>query len=165
MLKPGTKLLAVDPSLVASGFSVLQVGDRSTISMLECSYLPLSSSKTVGDRVALFHDFFANKLHQWQITDLALETPFLGKNAQNFLKLGYLRGVLLLLAAKGQLPVHEFTPTQVKQAVTGTGGASKEQVAHMILKLFPRMVKPEKHDVTDAVAVALCALWHQKRLV
>lgn len=165
MLKPGTVLLGIDPSLVASGFAVLHVSAQRSIVMLESDYLPLSSSKTVPERILLFHDFFKNKLATWQVTDIAIETPFLGKNAQNFLKLGYLRGIVYLLAMQANLTMHEFSPTQVKQAVTGTGGASKEQVAHMILKLFPRMIMPKKHDVTDAVAVSLCALWYQRQLV
>ena len=98
------------------------------------------------------------------MTDIAIETPFLGKNAQNFLKLGYLRGILLLLADQHSMVIHEFAPRQIKQAVTGYGGASKEQVARVVLQLFPRLQKPKKEDVTDALAIGLCAIWHQKRL-
>ena len=95
---------------------------------------------------------------------MALETPFLGKNAQNFLKLGYLRGIVYLLADKNNIMLSEFTPTQVKQAVTGFGGASKDQVARMVLQLFPKIAAPDKLDVTDALAVTLCGLWHQRQL-
>jgi crossover junction endodeoxyribonuclease RuvC len=164
MLKPGTLLLSIDPGLQTSGYSIISIGDRALITMLESHYLAMSSSKSVSERVALFHDFFQAAIAKWRITDVAIETPFLGKNAQNFLKLGYLRGIIYLLVAQRSLALHEFTPMQVKQAVTGTGGASKEQVAHMILKLFPRMQAPKKHDVTDAIAVGLCAVWHQKKL-
>jgi crossover junction endodeoxyribonuclease RuvC len=93
-----------------------------------------------------------------------LETPFFGKNAQNFLKLGYLRGALYLLADKNRLKLHEFYPREVKQAVTGYGGASKDQVARVILQLFPRMKSPKKEDVTDALAVTLCGLWRQQTI-
>lgn len=165
MLKQGTRLLGIDPGLSVTGFSILCVGAQNTIGMIESDFLALSSTKSVTERIAIFHAFFAEKVAQHAITDIAIETPFLGKNAQNFLKLGYLRGVVHLLAAQSQLSLHEFSPCQVKQAVTGSGGASKEQVAHMVLRLFPRFVQPKKNDVTDAIAVALCALWHQKRLV
>lgn len=161
----GTKLLGIDPGLTASGFSLLYVGQQRTIHLAACDFLPLSSSQSVATRVALFHDFFKKHIIEWGVTDIAIETPFLGKNAQNFLKLGYLRGIIYLLSVQHNIPLHEFTPCQVKQAITGTGGASKEQVAYVLLKLFPRLAMPKKYDATDAVAVALCALWRQKQLV
>jgi crossover junction endodeoxyribonuclease RuvC len=99
----------------------------------------------------------------YKITDLALETPFLGKNIQTFLKLGYLRGILYLLSDMHALSIHEFSPRQIKVSVTGFGGATKEQVALMILAMFPALNalgKIEKNDVTDAMAVSICGLWN-----
>jgi crossover junction endodeoxyribonuclease RuvC len=88
----------------------------------------------------------------------------LGKNTQVFLKLGYVRGILYLLAAKNKCVLHEFSPREVKQSITGFGGASKEQVARVLMQLFPRIAKPDKEDVTDALAVTLCGLWRNKNL-
>lgn len=96
------------------------------------------------------------------MTDLALETPFLGKNAQNFLKLGYLRGILYLLTDTHKIHLHEFSPREVKQAVTGFGGAQKDQVARMMYQLFPTLTVQKKDDVTDALAITLCAAWKSK---
>lgn len=96
---------------------------------------------------------------------MSLETPFLGKNAQNFLKLGYLRGILYLLANQHKLEIHEFAPRQVKSALTGFGGASKEQVARVILRLFPKIEAPKRDDVTDALAITLCGIWHQGNIL
>ena len=98
------------------------------------------------------------------MTTVALETPFLGKNAQNFLKLGYLRGIIYLLVATYNLALQEFSPREVKMSVTGFGGADKEQVARIILRLFPALSVPDKADVTDALAVTLCCLWNNKAL-
>ena len=72
--------------------------------------------------------------------------------------------VLYLLAHQHSLALNEFSPREVKQAVTGYGGASKEQVARVVLQLFPRMKEPDKLDVTDALAVTLCGLWRNKSL-
>jgi crossover junction endodeoxyribonuclease RuvC len=96
---------------------------------------------------------------------LAIETPFLGKNTQTFLKLGYLRGVLYLLADTHKLVLHEYSPTQVKVSVTGYGGASKEQVSRLVSRLLPAMKAPEKYDVTDALAIALCGVWEARKTV
>lgn len=151
-------ILGIDPGFHFAGFSILKKEGKQVI-LLDVGYLTLSPSKTLVERVGIFHAFFQDKITQWKVTDVAIETPFLGKNAQNFLKLGYLRGIVYLLADTYQLCLHEFSPRDVKQSVTGYGGASKEQVARVMLQLFPKIEKPKKEDVTDAMAVSLCALW------
>jgi len=154
-------ILGIDPGFHYAGFSVLKKDQRQVV-LLDCGYLTMSPSKSLVTRIGLFHDCFDAKIVQWNISDLALETPFLGKNAQNFLKLGYLRGALYLLANKHKLNLHEFSPREIKQSVTGYGAASKEQVARVVLQLFPKLEKPKKEDVTDALAVSLCGLWRNK---
>jgi crossover junction endodeoxyribonuclease RuvC len=156
-------ILGIDPGFQYAGFSILKKeGQR--VFLIEAGFLKMSSTEPLHHRVAKFHDFFHAKILAHTVTDLALETPFLGKNAQNFLKLGYLRGILYLLASQHSLALHEFSPTQVKLAVTGSGGASKEQVAYVVLKLFPRLEQPKKADVTDSLAVSLCGIWQNKNL-
>lgn len=151
-------ILGIDPSLVASGYAVIR-SSHGKSELLEYNAFMMSSKDPIPDRLARFYDFFQTKIEQYQITELSLETPFLGKNAQNFLKLGYLRGILLLLSSKHHCSVREFTPRQVKRAVTGYGGAEKEQVARIVQRLFPGMIIPMKLDISDAVAVSLCCLW------
>ena len=153
-------ILGVDPGLGVSGFGIL-AKDQGKVFLVECGFLKMSSTKPLPERVTQFHNFFTEKIKQHQVTELALETPFLGKNTQSFLKLGYLRGILYLLAHQHGLVIHEFAPMEVKRSVTGYGGASKDQVSRVILRLFPRLEVPEKMDVTDALAVTLCGLWHR----
>ena len=62
------------------------------------------------------------------------------------------------------MALHEFSPREVKQSVTGYGGASKDQVERVVLQLFPKLNTPKKQDVTDAIAVTLCGLWQRKSL-
>ena len=124
--------------------------------------LKLSPKKSLPERIHIFYNFFSEKMKAFSITDIALETPFLGKNAQNFLKLGYLRGILYLLASEHGSIIHEFSPREIKLSVTGYGGADKLQVARMILRFFPKIKVPQKDDVTDALAVTLCGLWKNK---
>lgn len=154
-------ILGVDPGFQFAGFGIIKKeGSKATV--LDYGYLKMQPTKSLVERIGIFHDFFSEKIISHGVTDLALETPFLGKNAQNFLKLGYLRGNLYLLANKNNLNLHEFAPTQVKQSLTGSGGASKEQVARVIYQLFPTMKATEKADVTDALAVTLCGLWQNR---
>ena len=154
-------ILGIDPGCRISGFGVLKK-EGSVVMLLDYGDLRMPSSHHLSKRIGQFHSFFSEKINKWNITDVALETPFLGKNAQNFLKLGYLRGILYLLANSHNLGLHEFSPREVKQAITGFGGAGKDQVARVILQLFPRMKAPDKQDVTDALAVTLCGLWRNK---
>jgi len=172
-------ILGIDPGFRFAGFGILKregrhanpnlhsiaIGDpykevrQGRTLLLDYGFLTMSSSESLIKRVGEFHQFFEQKIIEWNVTVIALETPFLGKNAQNFLKLGYLRGILYLLAHKHSTTIQEFSPMQVKQSVTGFGGASKDQVARVILQLFPGMEVPKKEDVTDALAVTLCGLW------
>ncbi len=151
-------ILGIDPGFRCAGFGVLKKEGRQAL-LLDYGYLAMSPSDTLVTRIGEFHNFFEEKVIAHNVTVIALETPFLGKNAQNFLKLGYLRGIIYLLTHKHGLSLQEFAPTQVKQSVTGFGGATKDQVARVILQLFPGMEVPKKEDVTDALAVTLCGLW------
>lgn len=158
--------LGIDPGLQYAGFAVSQKTGKNLI-LLDCGYLKMSQSKSVPERIQIFYDYFLALIIKHQVQTLILETPFLGKNAQNFLKLGYLRGILYLLAQQKQLAILEFTPTQVKQAVTGYGGASKEQVARVLKQFFPKLqtINLERTDVTDALAVMLAGAWQNKALI
>ena len=155
-------ILGIDPGFRYAGFGILKKEGRQAL-LLDYGHLTMSSSDSLINRVGTFHQFFEEKITTWGVTTIALETPFLGKNAQNFLKLGYLRGILYLLAHKHKTALCEFAPTEVKQSVTGFGGATKDQVARVILQLFPGMEAPKKEDVTDALAVTLCGLWSQNQ--
>lgn len=151
-------ILGIDPGFKVTGYGILKTEGKKAM-LIDCGFLKLPAAQHLSVRTGLFYTFFQEKIQAFNVTDLGLETPFLGKNAQNFLKLGYLRGILYLLADQHKLQLHEFSPRQVKQAVTGFGGADKEQVSRAILRFFPALAVPEKADVTDALAVTLCCLW------
>ena len=155
-------LLGVDPGFHYAGYGIIRKEERRTV-VLDYGYLYLPQTKDLIERTGLFHAFFAQKINDHAVTHLSLETPFLGKNTQSFLKLGYLRGILYLLSHNHSLKLSEFAPREVKLAVTGFGGASKEQVAHVVNRLFPKLPTKNKYDVTDALAITLCGMWAQKK--
>ena len=156
--------LGIDPGLQYSGFGVAKKAGPK-IFLLDCGFLQMSPTKSLPDRIGIFYNYFEKLLDQYQVNVLVLETPFLGKNAQNFLKLGYLRGILYLLASQKKLQLLEFSPCQVKLAVTGYGAASKAQVARVIKQLFPKLPVPVREDVSDALAVTLCGIWRRPGLL
>ncbi len=154
-------ILGIDPGFSVTGYSILHK-QKNQVMMLDHGFLKLPVAQSLSQRIALFYDFMQEKIKTHHVTIIALETPFLGKNAQTFLKLGYLRGIVYLLAHQHGLELCEFPPRQVKQTVTGYGAADKEQVAKVLSMLFPQIPKPLKEDVTDAIAVSLCGLWQSE---
>jgi crossover junction endodeoxyribonuclease RuvC len=87
---------------------------------------------------------------------VAVEDLFHAKNARSALKLGHVRGIVLLAASQAGVPVAEYTPTQVKRAVVGYGRAGKHQVQEMVTLLLGLEERPSPLDVSDALAVAIC---------
>ncbi len=153
-------LLGVDPGLRITGFAVARVQAGRT-SIFDYGYLSMPSTESIPARVARFYAFMTEKIIVHKVTHLAIETPFLGKNAQTFVKLGYLRSILYLLSEQHKLQLHELAPCHVKQAVTGYGKASKEQVATVMATLFPALKTlgaSVKEDVTDAIAICMAGL-------
>jgi len=158
-------LLGVDPGLRVTGFAIARVQGGKT-SIFDYGYLALPPEESLPKRVTSFHAFMKEKITNHGVTHLAIETPFLGKNAQSFVKLGYLRSILYLLSQHHSLVLHELAPTQVKMAVTGYGKASKEQVAAAMAALFPALKTlgaTVKEDVTDAIAICLTGIWAENK--
>jgi crossover junction endodeoxyribonuclease RuvC len=115
----------------------------------------------LSQRTLEFHNFFKTIIAEKGVTHVSLETSFLGKNPQTFLKLGYLRGILYLLAAQNKLEIAEFAPREVKQAIVGSGSAQKEEVALMLMRMFPQLQQYAaslRNDVTDAIAIGICGM-------
>jgi crossover junction endodeoxyribonuclease RuvC len=159
-------ILGIGPGFHVTGYGVLKQDEAGKAYLLDFGYLQLSSKKGLSVRVGEFYNNFEEKIKKYQVTQISLETPFLGKNAQTFLKLGYLRGILYLLADQHGLDLCEFAPREVKMSVVGFGGATKEQVAAMMMRLFPKLGevgKVAKNDVTDALAVCVCGLWQLRQ--
>jgi crossover junction endodeoxyribonuclease RuvC len=103
-------------------------------------------------------------IETWSPQQFAIEQVFMGKNAASALKLGQARGVAMVAAALQQLPVAEYAPRAIKMAVTGTGGAEKEQVQHMVQTLLKLPGRPQA-DAADALAIALCHAFTAASLV
>lgn len=155
-------IMGIDPGFHITGYAFLKKDASGKVFLIDCGYLQMSSKKHLSVRVGEFYNLFAEKIKMHDVTHIALETSFLGKNAQTFLKLGYLRGILYLLADQHSLELHEFAPRDIKMSVVGYGGATKDQVAAMVLRLFPKLGKVHKiakNDVTDALAISICGMW------
>jgi len=151
-------LLAIDPGTRYAGWSVMRRDGKHT-DLLGYGCLVLGCKDPLRDRVVRFYDFFVDLLDDYPITDLAIETPFMGRSVSTYGKLSYLRGVLYLLSGRYGLALHEVTPRDVKLSVAGTGSASKEDVSLVVHKYFVELEDGLRDDVTDALALGLCVLF------
>jgi crossover junction endodeoxyribonuclease RuvC len=102
------------------------------------------------------YDRLCKIIDQYHPDEFAIETAFYGKNAQSALKLGHARGVSILAAVNFQIPTTEYSPREVKKAVTGNGAASKQQVQFMVKAQLKLREVPKFFDASDALAIALC---------
>ncbi len=154
-------VLGIDPGFSYTGHACITLNTNGHIQVSSCGTLSLPKKESLCKRVGIFNAFFEKQILQHKVTSLALETSFLGKNPQTFLKLGYLRGVSYLLADKYNLSIKEYAPREIKLALTGRGESSKEQVAYMVHKLLVRNTLLSSSlgpDATDALAIAFCGL-------
>jgi len=150
-------VIGVDPGTRYAGYAILKKEKQKTF-LIECGCIDEHKLESLVDKIGTIYGLVSEKIKQFEVTHLAIETPFFYKNASTYLKLGYVRGILYLIAHQNRLVLYEFSPCEVKQTITGYGKATKEQIANVILKLF-KIEKPQRDDTTDAIGIALCGLW------
>jgi crossover junction endodeoxyribonuclease RuvC len=148
-------ILGIDPGTVVMGYGLLQVQGKE-VSLLDLGVLKPGKIKDNYKRLQLIFNTVSGLITQYKPSDFAIEAPFFGKNVQSMLKLGRAQGVAIAAAMRHGLEVTEYSPKKVKQAVTGNGNASKEQVLKMLQGLLSFKESPKYYDATDALAVALC---------
>lgn len=159
-LLPHEKLImGIDPGTNVMGYAIIEVrGQR--VKVLEYDVLNLGKNKKLTNHAQKLEYIFTQVtrlIEQFLPDELAIEAPFYGNNVQSMLKLGRAQGVAIAAALSRQIPYVEYAPAKVKQAVTGNGQASKEQVAAMLCQILKIDADPSKLlDATDALAVALC---------
>ncbi|WP_028294198.1 crossover junction endodeoxyribonuclease RuvC [Oceanobacter kriegii] len=146
-------ILGIDPGSRLTGFGVIRVIGQKT-EYLTSGCIRCGEGE-IPDRLNIIHSSISSLIDQVQPDQYAIERAFMGKNADSALKLGQARGVALLVAAQKGLPVFEYAPRAIKQAVTGMGGADKSQIQHMVQSLLKLPGKPQA-DAADALAIALC---------
>lgn len=154
-------ILGVDPGLQNTGFAVLEA-DNNSHAIVQFGLIKTNSSQAFDQRLKTIYDQLCYIIDQYQLDTVALEEIFYSRNVKVALKMSHARGVTLLAAANYQIPTAEYSPREIKQAVTGNGNASKHQIQQMIGRLLNLPSTPSIFDVTDAMAVAYC---HSQRLI
>lgn len=151
----GRTIIGIDPGTNVMGYAVIQIRKNKP----HCVVLGVVNMGKYSDRYQKLRHIFervGSIIEQYKPDEMALEAPFFGDNVQSMLKLGRAQGVAMTAALVRDLPVFEYAPTRIKQAITGQGGASKEQVSALLSSILGLGDKPRELDATDALAVAVC---------
>lgn len=148
-------VLGIDPGTVATGFGVVE-REGSRLQALDYGLLEVGPRSGAGERLVEIHSGVAGLIERYRPALVAVERIFFSRNVQTAFSVGQARGVVLLAAAQAGLPIYEYTPNEVKIAVTGYGRASKDQVQRMVRTVLGLAAVPTPDDAADALAVAIC---------
>ena len=138
-----------------TGYGVIET-DGADCAFVDCGVIRVNPSDALSLRLKAIHEKLTSVIREWKPDQAAFESVFHSANVQSALKLGHARGVCIHAAAASDVPVFEYSPTEVKSAVTGYGRAEKPQVQQMVRALLKLADWTEPYDASDALAVALC---------
>jgi crossover junction endodeoxyribonuclease RuvC len=149
------RILGVDPGTVAMGYGVIETGDDEP-AFIECGVIKPPARSSIGERLSFLYKNLMAIISNSSPDVIAIEEPFVAKNARTAIAIGRAQAVAILSAANCEIPSYEYTPAQIKQRVTTYGASSKEQVQEMVRLQLGLEQVPEPNDAADALAVALC---------
>lgn len=149
-------ILGIDPGTAVMGYGLIkETGSKIELISLGVVKIPGGTDDHMLKLQRIFEKTIA-LIDNYHPDTLAIEAPFYGKNIQVMLKLGRAQGTAIAAALSRNIPVNEYSPRKIKQAITGNGNATKEQVAGMLQRLLNFQETPEFLDATDGLAVAVC---------
>lgn len=148
-------ILGIDPGSNIMGYGVLKIVKN------KAQIVALGVVKTAGfsghyQKLSHIFDRTLHLVDEYKPDETALEAPFYGKNVQSMLKLGRAQGVAMAASLYRGVPIFEYAPLRIKQAITGNGSATKEQVSYFLKQMFGLEITPAELDATDGLAAAVC---------
>lgn len=157
-------ILGIDPGTNIMGYGVIRVEDNK-VNIVAIGVV--KTSRFSGHYEKLSHIFNRTLylVDEYKPDETALEAPFFGKNIQSMLKLGRAQGVAMAASLYRGVPIFEYAPLRIKQAITGSGASSKEQVAYFLKQMFSMTIMPSDLDATDALGAAVCHYLQMKNPV
>ena len=158
MAEPSEKIImGIDPGTNVMGYGVIKVvGNKAE--MVSMGVIDLRKMTDPYLRLGYIFDRVTGIIDSFLPDEMAIESPFFGKNVQSMLKLGRAQGVAIAAAIHHDIPIHEYAPLKIKMAITGVGSASKQQVAGMLQRMLNLDAEemPKFMDATDALGAAYC---------
>ena len=151
------RIIGIDPGTAICGYGIIDVnGSRLT----PVAYGAITTSPKDSDaaRLEILFNDLSDILEEYKPDKFGVEELFFNRNVTTAITVGQARGVILLAAQQQRIPIYEYTPLQVKQAVVGYGKATKEQVIYMVMHLLNIREKIKPDDTADALAAAICGI-------
>ncbi len=165
LLEKKTRIIGIDPGFGRVGYGVIEKVGRRDWQVVDYGCIETAKGKKFVDRLTEIFDELNVLVKKYKPERMAVEKLFFFRNVTTAIEVGQARGVILLTAVQNGLEVDEFTPLQVKQAITGYGKAEKPQMQKMVAMILGIKEKIKSDDAADALAIALCAgqsLWMNK---
>lgn len=157
-------ILGFDPGLADTGYGVI-IKDNNKLKYIAAGSIQTSKQKDFGQRLEEIYKQANQIIKKYKPDVIAVEKLYFARNVTTALNVGQCRGVVLLSIQQNKKDLLEFTPLQIKQAVAASGSANKLQVGRMVKAILNLKSIPKPDDAADALAVAICASFHNKKLV
>jgi crossover junction endodeoxyribonuclease RuvC len=155
-MKTERRIVGVDPGLASTGWGVIDAGSQ-RLRYVAHGCIETRADLPRAERLFFIYETIQNVLELYHPTESAIENLYFGQNKSSAMAVAEARGVLCMTLYQFGLPVHEFTPSAIKQAVVGASRAEKSQVQEMVRLLLGLPVIPEPNHAADALAAAICA--------
>lgn len=152
-------VLGIDPGLAILGYGLVEKSCN-TLRPLDYGTITTPASMDMSQRLVRIYDGIHELVDMFSPDAIAIEELFFNKNVKTAIAVGQARGVAIVAGAKYNIPIYEYTPLQIKQAVVGYGRAEKEQVQYMTRLLLGLKEIPRPDDAADALAISICHLNH-----
>ena len=152
-------VLGIDPGTAITGWGVVREEADGRSTLVDYGTIKTTASTPLPQRLRQIFQKVMALMERYRPEAVAVEEVFFSKNVRTAMSVGQARGVILLAVALADRPVHEYTPLQVKLAISGYGNADKAQVQQMTALLLGLDAAPTPDDAADAIAVAICHLY------
>jgi crossover junction endodeoxyribonuclease RuvC len=148
------RILGIDPGTGIVGFGIVEQ-NRGKSKMIDAGVIRTPVHQPLAERLVTIHDELASLMDMHELHAMSVEKLFFSRNVTTAISVSHARGVVLLLGQQRAIPIYEYTPMQIKQAVTGYGKADKKQVQEMVRVMLGLQDVPKPDDCADALAAAL----------
>ena len=151
------RIMGIDPGTNYMGYGIIEIVGGKPLALV-MGEIDMHKIKDAHQKLRYIYERVCSLTRDYKPSEVAFESPFFGENVQSMLKLGRAQGVAIAAVQSSieEIPISEYAPMRIKQAITGRGSATKEQVASMINAILGTDYTPRRLDATDGVAVALC---------
>lgn len=153
------RILGIDCGTASTGWAVVEKGrsrETNRVAIVDFGVIHTSSDLSMPERLKIIYDELLVLIKKYSPKEMAVESVFFFKNQKTVISVGQARGVIILAGVNSNVEIFDYTPLQVKQAITGYGRADKVQVQKMIKAIFKLVSIPKPDDAADALAICLC---------